>query len=58
MSKEALYIPEESLDKFIILLRYGIDKYEQIFPEDKEIISYLDKWCDEEEEYLQDLLND
>jgi hypothetical protein len=48
MAKEVLYVPEESLEEVIRVLRAGL-KVETVSEETRE---QLTKWCDEEEEYL------
>lgn len=61
MASEILAVPEEHLADVIRVIRAGLKQYPfrrsggNINPEVRE---QLNKWCDEEEEYLNRLEND
>jgi len=52
MASEALYIPEEHLEKVIEIIRNGM-KYTYHVP--RAVKSNLKAWCDSEEAYLNEL---
>jgi len=52
MTNEILSIPEDYLAETIKVIRLGLKAY----PEVDAVVEYnLNKWCDEEEEYLKEL---
>ena len=58
MSKEILAIPEESLGEVIYVIRAGLDSVLVLGNFDKvshEVHKTLEKWCAEEERYLNEL---
>lgn len=58
MAKEILSIPEEKLNEVIHIIKLGIKAYQNSnhskSPKPSETIEMLQKWCDEEKEYLLD----
>jgi len=52
MAKEILAIPEEHLAEVIKVIRFGLKTYSEV---DAVVEHALNKWCDEEEEYLKEL---
>lgn len=50
MAKEILAIPEDKLSEVIAVIRAGL----VIADVSSETIEQLTKWCNEEEEYLED----
>jgi hypothetical protein len=55
MTNEALIIPEERLQDVITIIRMGIGRYWKVkhINISAETIEQLEKWCKEQEEYLQ-----
>ena len=52
MAKEILAVPEEHLQEVIDIIRMGLDNSLNVTPD----VAYnLKKWCDGEEDYLNDL---
>lgn len=51
MAKEILAIPEQFLSEVIMVIRNGLSSTDLSFLSD-ETVEQLEKWCDEEEEYL------
>lgn len=55
MAKEALYVPEEHLVEVIQVIRNGLKSTKGI---SRETRAQLKKWCDEEEDYLNETDDD
>ena len=51
MAKEILAIPEEDLEEVIEVIRAGL----KAIKTSNDVWVNLNKWCDEEEEYLKEL---
>jgi len=55
MAKEILAIPEERLEEVINVIRAGLVVYKGTKAISKETRKQLLKWCDEEQEYLDNM---
>lgn len=51
MAKEILAVPEQYVEEVILIIRTGLSNLDYSFLSD-EVVEQLEKWCDEEEEYL------
>lgn len=55
MASEALYVPEEHLHDVIKVIRVGLAAGGRAGRIKKEVREQLNKWCNEEEDYLKRL---